>query len=82
MHHFCRSGITARDGAFASRYPTEVKEYCCENDNVTFSSSFGFSVSPAATYTLCVKQKFEVHCLGVTAALYQICSAAGNCSSK
>lgn len=53
MHHFCRSGITARDGAFASRYPTEVKEYCCENDNVTFSSSFGFSVSPAATYTLC-----------------------------
>lgn len=52
MHHFCRSELH-ENGAFASRCPTEVKEYCCENDNVTVSSSFGFSVNPAATYTCC-----------------------------
>ncbi|NWW25030.1 RAPH1 protein, partial [Falcunculus frontatus] len=32
---------------------SKVKEYCCENDNVTVPSSFGFSVNPAAPYTLC-----------------------------
>lgn len=30
-----------------------MKEYCCENDNVTISSGFGFSVNPTATYTQC-----------------------------